>query len=103
MNGPKYESRITLGNYIEIAVLLIGLGAGYKELQSAQRIVYEQITQDRDRLTRLEAETARLATQYVSKERLDAERRYLIQRLDDLKNQLTRIEAGEYPAWKPRR
>ncbi len=54
MSGPKFTGQISVGNLIQIAILVFGLGVGWTTLQAADREHAQSITLNASQIKEIE-------------------------------------------------
>jgi hypothetical protein len=87
-NGFKFESRITLGNIIEIITLLTVIVMSYANLKGSQEIIRVQLERQTADVNEIKQQYLRADIQQTRQEIITSELKFLNQRLDRIEKAL---------------
>ena len=87
-SGLRFDSRITLGNLLEIGTLIVVITTGYYSLKGSQEVIKNQVEQQTTSIQEIKQQYLRADLAQIRQETIATELRYLNQRLDRIEKAL---------------
>ncbi len=86
--GLRFDSRITLGNLLEIGTLIVVITTGYYSLKGSQEVIKNQVEQQTSTIQEIKQQYLRADLAQIRQETIASELRFLNQRLDRIEKAL---------------